>query len=56
MIEEEGIVAEIEGDIAKVAISQKSACEKCAAAGVCHPGEQELMEASNPLHAKKGQR
>jgi len=56
MIEEEGIVAEIEGDIARVAIVRKSACESCAAAGICHPGDQEFMEAANPLGAKKGQK
>jgi len=56
MIEEEGIVAEIEGNIAKVAILKKSACEQCAAAGVCHPGDQEYLEASNPLGAVKGQK
>ncbi|HEY6011272.1 MAG TPA: SoxR reducing system RseC family protein [Nitrospirota bacterium] len=56
MIEEEGIVAEVHGDSAKVAILKKSACESCAASGVCHPGDQELMEAGNPLGAKKGQK
>ena len=56
MIEEEGIVAEVEGDMAKVAILKKSACEQCAAAGMCHPGDKEYMEASNPLGAKKGQK
>jgi sigma-E factor negative regulatory protein RseC len=56
MIEEEGIVSEIEGDIARVAILKKSACEQCAASGTCHPGDQELMEAANPLGAKKGQK
>ena len=56
MIEEEGIVAEVEGSIAKVAILKKSACEQCAAAGVCHPGEQSFLEASNPLGAVKGQK
>ncbi|HEX9021754.1 MAG TPA: SoxR reducing system RseC family protein [Nitrospirota bacterium] len=56
MIEEEGIVAEIEGDVAKVSILKKSACEQCAASGVCHPGDTELMEAVNPLGAKKGQK
>ncbi len=56
MIEEEGIVAETEGDTAKVAILRKSACESCAAAGICHPGDQEFMEAANPLGAKKGQK
>jgi sigma-E factor negative regulatory protein RseC len=56
MIEEEGVVAEIEGRIAKVAILKKSACEQCAASGVCHPGDQEYLEAANPLGAVKGQK
>jgi sigma-E factor negative regulatory protein RseC len=56
MIEEEGIVAEVEGNIARVSILAKSACESCSASGVCHPGEQEYMEASNPLGAQKGQK
>jgi positive regulator of sigma E activity len=57
MIEEEGIVMETRGETAMIAILTKSACEKCAAAGTCHPGgEDSLMEASNPLNAKKGQK
>ena len=57
MIEEEGIVIETHGDLAKVAIMTKSACEKCASAGVCHPdGEDSYMEASNPLNARTGQK
>lgn len=58
MIEEEGVVVEAEGASAKVALLKKSACEQCAAAGVCHPtdADQSFMEASNPLGAKKGQR
>lgn len=56
MIEEEGIVAEVEGEFAKVSILSKSACEKCSASGVCHPGDEEYMEAANPLGAKKGQK
>lgn len=56
MIEEEGVVAEIEDGIARVAILTKSACEQCAASGVCHPGDQEYLEAANPLGAKKGQK
>ncbi len=56
MIEEEGVVADVIGDIAKVAVLTKSACEQCAQAGVCHPGDQDFMEASNPLGAKKGQK
>ncbi len=56
MIEEEGIVAEVDGDLAKVAVLKKSACDQCAASGICHPGDQEYLEASNPLGAKKGQK
>ncbi len=56
MIEEEGIVEEVEDGIAKVAILKKSACEQCAAAGVCHPGDKSFMEATNPLGAVKGQK
>ncbi|HEX9113576.1 MAG TPA: SoxR reducing system RseC family protein [Nitrospirota bacterium] len=56
MIEEEGVVAEVEGNIAKVVVLKKSACEQCAAAGVCHPGDQEYLEAANPLNAVKGQK
>jgi sigma-E factor negative regulatory protein RseC len=56
MIEEEGIVAEVLGSVAKVEILKKSACQNCAASGTCHPGDQELMEADNPLGAVKGQR
>ena len=56
MIEEEGIVVEVTDGSAKVSILAKSACEKCSASGVCHPGDQEYMEASNPLGARKGQK
>lgn len=57
MIEEEGIVVEVNGDLAKVAVLSKSACEKCASSGVCHPqGEDSFMEATNPLNARKGQK
>jgi sigma-E factor negative regulatory protein RseC len=57
MIEEEGIVIETTGGLAKVSILAKSACEKCASSEVCHPqGEDSFMEATNPLGAKKGQK
>ena len=56
MIEEEGIVAETLDGIAKVAVLKKSACEQCAASGVCHPGDQDYLEAANPLGALKGQK
>jgi sigma-E factor negative regulatory protein RseC len=56
MIEEEAIVAEVVGGIAKVEILKKSACESCAASGTCHPGDREYLEAANPLGAVKGQK
>jgi len=56
VIEEEGVIAEVDGNIAKVAILKKSACEQCAVSGVCHPGDQEYLEAANPLGAVKGQK
>ncbi len=57
MIEEEGVVMETHDGLAKVAVLAKSACEKCAASGVCHPqGEDSFLEATNPLGAKKGQK
>jgi sigma-E factor negative regulatory protein RseC len=57
MIEEEGIVIETTGGLAKVSILARSACEKCASSEVCHPqGEDSFMEATNPLGAKKGQK
>ena len=56
MIEEEGIVVEVEGTVARVEILKKSACENCSASGTCHPGDQEFMEADNPLGAVKGQK
>jgi sigma-E factor negative regulatory protein RseC len=43
--------------LARVAVLAKSACEKCASSGVCHPqGEDSFMEATNPLGAKQGQK
>jgi len=57
MIEEEGIVIDTTGGLARVSILAKSACEKCASSEVCHPqGEDSYMEAANPLGAKKGQK
>jgi positive regulator of sigma E activity len=58
MIEEEGVVIVVEGKTATVSVLKKSACESCAAAGVCHPqdADKSLLTADNPLHATKGQR
>jgi positive regulator of sigma E activity len=56
MIEEEGIVMEIYGGMAKVSILAKSACEKCPSSEICHPQDDDFMEAANPLGAKEGQK
>ena len=58
MIEEEGVMTEISGSIAKVAILKKTACESCAAAGACHPkdNDRSILEASNPVGASEGQK
>lgn len=56
MLEEEGIVIETLGPKAKVQIEKKSACASCSAAHVCHPPEQDLLEADNPIGAVKGQK
>ena len=58
MIEEEGIIVEIAGENAKVAIRSSGACESCAAAGACHPqdADKAYLEAANPLKAVKGQK
>lgn len=58
MIEEEGVVVGISGGNATVEILRKSACESCAAAGICHPRDanKSFMEAANPLRAVPGQK
>ncbi|MFA5072462.1 MAG: SoxR reducing system RseC family protein [Nitrospirota bacterium] len=58
MIEEEGLVLEVTGEKAKVAVLKKSACESCAAAGICHPHDDKrsYLEAANPLEALPGQK
>lgn len=58
MIEETGVVASTEGDVAKVFVQRRGECEKCAATAICEPSLQQGMmeiEALNPLHAKVGQ-
>jgi sigma-E factor negative regulatory protein RseC len=55
MIEEEGIVAEVAGDIAKVVITKKSACENCSASGVCHPGSRSTWR-QRTARGKRGQK
>jgi sigma-E factor negative regulatory protein RseC len=56
MIEEEGVVVESLGGLAKVELVNKSGCGECSASGICRAGGGDLMEAANPLGAVKGQK
>ena len=50
MIEHEGIIEQIEGDIAHVKIDSVSACSSCHAKGVCGAADQEEKFLDVPLH------
>ncbi len=54
-MEEEGIIVELNGGMAKVAITPKFACAHCAARAVCtQSGDRVYTEALNPLGAQVG--
>lgn len=50
MIEHEGIIDHIQGDIAHVKINSVSACSSCHAKGVCSAADQEEKYLDVPLH------
>ena len=50
MIEHEGIIDHIDGDIAHVKIDSVSACSSCHAKGVCSAADQEEKYLDVPLH------
>lgn len=55
-MEETGVVLSVQGDIARVLVQKRGACEGCAAAGTCKPSEETAeLEAFNPIGAKVGQ-
>ncbi|MBI4654665.1 MAG: SoxR reducing system RseC family protein [Nitrospirae bacterium] len=57
MIEETGVVKQVEGNTARVLVQRKSECEKCASAGICEPAQGGMeIEALNPIHAQVGQK
>jgi len=57
MIEETGIVKEVDGIMAKILIRRRGTCEGCAVRGICEPaGEGMEIEALNPVMAKPGQK
>jgi len=56
MIEETGVVTEVDGIMAKVAVHKRGACEGCAAQGSCESTPEGMeIEALNPVGAKVGQ-
>lgn len=51
--EQEGVVLEVKGNMAKVKTSRHNDCENC---GACPGNSAMVLEARNPLGAKPGQR
>jgi len=56
MIEHEGIIDHIDGDIAHVKIDSVSACASCHAKGVCSAADQEEKYLDVPLHGAEYKR
>jgi sigma-E factor negative regulatory protein RseC len=55
MIDHEGIIDRIEGDVAHVKINSESACAACHAKGVCGAADQEEKYLDVPLHGSRYQ-
>lgn len=56
MIEEIGVVTKIEGNMAKVIVQKRGACDGCKAQGTCQTTEEGMeIEAVNMAQAKEGQ-
>jgi len=56
-MEEEGIVRQVDGDEALVALSDQGGCESCPSAGICHTaGNERQVRALNRPGARVGQR
>jgi sigma-E factor negative regulatory protein RseC len=56
MVEETGTVIQVEGDIARVLVQKKSACDGCSAQGACKTTDAGMeIEAVNAARAKEGQ-
>ena len=57
MLEETGIVTKVEGNMARVLVQKKSACDGCSVEGACKSTPEGMeIEALNAVHAKVGQR
>ena len=56
MIEEIGVVTKVEGNMAKVIVQKRGACDGCKAQRTCQPTEDGMeIEAVNMAQAKEGQ-
>ncbi|UCC12827.1 MAG: SoxR reducing system RseC family protein [candidate division WOR-3 bacterium] len=54
-MQERGRVVELEGRMAKIAIEETGACNKCPAGGMCRPaGGKRYLEALNTVRAQVG--
>jgi sigma-E factor negative regulatory protein RseC len=57
MVEETGIVTKVDGNMARVLVQKKSACDGCSVEGACKATPEGMeIEALNAVHAKVGQR
>ncbi|MBI4682220.1 MAG: SoxR reducing system RseC family protein [Nitrospirae bacterium] len=57
MVEETGIITKVDGNMAKVLVQKKSACDGCSVEGACKSTPEGVeIEALNAVHAKVGQR
>ncbi len=59
MVEEQGIVIDIKAEKAIIRAERGSTCDKCQAKDLCQSigsGNEMLLEADNPINAKKGDR
>jgi len=56
MIEETGIVTNVDDISAKIIVQKRGACEGCSASSMCEPSEKGMeIEALNPIRARVGQ-
>ncbi|MEW6600078.1 MAG: SoxR reducing system RseC family protein [Nitrospirota bacterium] len=57
MLEETGVVTRIDGNMARVLVQKKSACDGCSIEGACKSTPEGMeIEALNAAHAEVGQR
>lgn len=55
-LDETGIVVEVDGSKAKIAIERSEACNKCGACRLAERGQQMILTVDNAIQAKTGDR